>query len=89
MSKVIAGITMSVDGYIAGSDDGPGRGLGIGGERGFAKRWQAGTSTSSRSSWRRWCSAPGSASSKGSRNHSTWSSSVSDNRRSQRSSSTA
>ena len=33
MSKVIAGITTSVDGYIAGPDDGPGRGLGIGGER--------------------------------------------------------
>jgi dihydrofolate reductase len=32
MSKVVAGITMSVDGYIAGPDDGPGRGLGIGGE---------------------------------------------------------
>ena len=33
MSKVIAGITTSVDGYIAGPDDGPERGLGIGGER--------------------------------------------------------
>jgi len=33
MSKVIAGITTSVDGYITGPDDGPGRGLGIGGER--------------------------------------------------------
>jgi dihydrofolate reductase len=33
MSKVIAGITMSVDGYITGPDDGPGCGLGIGGER--------------------------------------------------------
>jgi dihydrofolate reductase len=33
MGKVIAGITMSVDGYIAGPDDGPGRGLGDGGER--------------------------------------------------------
>jgi dihydrofolate reductase len=33
MSKVIAGITMSVDGYIAGPDDGPGKGLGEGGER--------------------------------------------------------
>ena len=31
--KVAAGITVSVDGYIAGPDDGPGRGLGIGGER--------------------------------------------------------
>ena len=33
MTKVVAGITMSVDGYITGPDDGPGRGLGIGGER--------------------------------------------------------
>ncbi len=33
MSKVIAGITTSVDGYITGPDDGPGRGLGTGGER--------------------------------------------------------
>jgi dihydrofolate reductase len=33
MGKVTAGITVSVDGYVAGPDDGPGRGLGIGGER--------------------------------------------------------
>ncbi len=33
MSKVIAGITTSVGGYIAGPDDGPGCGLGVGGER--------------------------------------------------------
>lgn len=33
MTRVIAGITTSVDGYVAGPDDGPGRGLGIGGER--------------------------------------------------------
>ncbi|MHB8241539.1 MAG: dihydrofolate reductase family protein [Solirubrobacteraceae bacterium] len=33
MSKVTAGITVSVDGYIAAPDDGPGRGLGAGGER--------------------------------------------------------
>jgi dihydrofolate reductase len=33
MSKVMAQITTSVDGYIAGPDDGPGRGLGTGGER--------------------------------------------------------
>ena len=33
MVKVIAGITTSVDGYVAGPDDGPSRGLGIGGER--------------------------------------------------------
>jgi hypothetical protein len=32
-SKVIAGITTSVDGYITGPDDGPGCGLGVGGER--------------------------------------------------------
>jgi dihydrofolate reductase len=33
MTKVLAGITTSVDGYIAGPNDGPGRGLGEGGER--------------------------------------------------------
>jgi dihydrofolate reductase len=33
MTKVLAGITTSVDGYITGPDDGPGKGLGIGGER--------------------------------------------------------
>lgn len=33
MSKVLAGITTSVDGYFVGPDDGPGRGLGVGGER--------------------------------------------------------
>ncbi len=33
MSRVVAGITISVDGYITGPDDGPGCGLGIGGER--------------------------------------------------------
>jgi dihydrofolate reductase len=33
MTKVIAGITTSVDGYVAGPNDGPGNGLGDGGER--------------------------------------------------------
>ena len=33
MAKVVATITTSVDGYIAGPDDGPGKGLGEGGER--------------------------------------------------------
>jgi dihydrofolate reductase len=33
MTKVAAGITASLDGYIAGPNDGPGRGLGDGGER--------------------------------------------------------
>jgi dihydrofolate reductase len=33
MSKVIASITTSVDGYITGPDDGPALGLGRGGER--------------------------------------------------------
>ena len=33
MSKVVAQITTSLDGYITGPDDGPGVGLGIGGER--------------------------------------------------------
>src|SRR4051794_6662474 len=31
--SVIANITTSIDGYIAGPDDGPGKGLGEGGER--------------------------------------------------------
>ncbi len=33
MTKVAAGITTSLDGYITGPNDGPGRGLGDGGER--------------------------------------------------------
>src|SRR5215204_3797785 len=33
MTKVLAGITTSVDGYIAGPNDGPGKGLGERGER--------------------------------------------------------
>jgi dihydrofolate reductase len=33
MTKVLAGITISVDGYVAGPEDGPGKGLGEGGER--------------------------------------------------------
>jgi dihydrofolate reductase len=33
MAKIIAAITMSVDGYITGPNDGPGKGLGDGGER--------------------------------------------------------
>jgi dihydrofolate reductase len=33
MGKVVAAITTSVDGYVAGPDDGPGKGLGAGGER--------------------------------------------------------
>ena len=33
MTKILAGITTSVDGYVAGPDDVPGRGLGEGGER--------------------------------------------------------
>src|SRR2546423_15540899 len=33
MTKVLAGITTSVDGYVAGPDDGTGKGLGEGGER--------------------------------------------------------
>jgi dihydrofolate reductase len=32
-AKVAAGITVSVDGYVTGPDDGPGCGLGVGGER--------------------------------------------------------
>jgi dihydrofolate reductase len=33
MTKIIAAITISVDGYITGPDDGPEKGLGEGGER--------------------------------------------------------
>ena len=33
MGKVLAGITISLDGYITGPNDGPGAGLGEGGER--------------------------------------------------------
>jgi dihydrofolate reductase len=33
MTKVLAGITTSVDGYVAGPNDGPGKGLGERGER--------------------------------------------------------
>ena len=33
MGKVIASITTSIDGYVTGPDDGPGQGLGRGGER--------------------------------------------------------
>jgi dihydrofolate reductase len=33
MTQVLAGITTSLDGYIAGPDDGPAKGLGEGGER--------------------------------------------------------
>jgi dihydrofolate reductase len=33
MSKVLAGITISLDGYVTGPNDGPGAGLGEGGER--------------------------------------------------------
>ena len=33
MTKVLSGITTSIDGYVAGPDDRPGQGLGEGGER--------------------------------------------------------
>jgi dihydrofolate reductase len=33
VQKVVSGITTSVDGYVAGANDGPGHGLGEGGER--------------------------------------------------------
>src|SRR5919201_3978546 len=33
MTKVLAGITMSVDGFITGPNDGPGKGLGDRGEQ--------------------------------------------------------
>jgi dihydrofolate reductase len=33
MTKIMAGITTSLDGYVVGPDDRPGQGLGVGGER--------------------------------------------------------
>jgi dihydrofolate reductase len=43
MTKVFAAISTSIDGYVTGPDDGPGRGLGTGGERlhawVFGGRW--------------------------------------------------
>ena len=33
MTGVLAAITTSIDGYVAGPEDGPGKGLGEGGER--------------------------------------------------------
>ena len=43
MGRVLSGITTSVDGYITGPNDGPGRGLGDGGARlhawVFGGRW--------------------------------------------------
>src|SRR5207237_5388240 len=33
MARVVAGITTSLDGYVTGPNDGPGKGLGEGGER--------------------------------------------------------
>lgn len=38
--KVVAGITVSLDGYVTGPDDRPGQGLGVGGER--LHRWVMG-----------------------------------------------
>ena len=32
MNKVVLCMSMSLDGFIAAADDGPGRGLGVGGE---------------------------------------------------------
>jgi hypothetical protein len=43
MSKIVAGITISVDGYITGPGGGPEYGLGVGGERlGQAQRGDPG-----------------------------------------------
>jgi hypothetical protein len=33
MGRVLASITTSLDGFVTGPDDGPGCGLGVGGER--------------------------------------------------------
>ena len=62
--KVVAGLTTSVDGYYAGPDDGPGCGLGVGGER--LHYWVFGGP---------WTSVVASDSSKGSTRTSTWRSS--------------
>ncbi|MGH7723323.1 MAG: dihydrofolate reductase family protein [Candidatus Dormibacteria bacterium] len=59
MAKVIAGITTSIDGYITGPDDVPGKGLGEGGERlhhwVFGGPWHygedAGTATGEDAAW--------------------------------------
>ena len=49
MGRVISGITTSLDGYIAGPNDGPGKGLGEGGERlhywVFGRPWSYATGT--------------------------------------------
>jgi dihydrofolate reductase len=54
VGNVAAGITTSVDGYITGPDDGPGRGLGTGGERlhywVFGGPWSYGSSERGRPS---------------------------------------
>ncbi len=46
MGRVISGITTSIDGYVTGPNDGPGRGLGDGGERlhswVFERHWSYG-----------------------------------------------
>jgi hypothetical protein len=49
MGKVVADITMSLDGFVTGPGDAPGRGLGEGGER--LHNWVMG------GPWRRYCSA--------------------------------
>ena len=41
MTKVTAAITMSLDGFITGPNDGPVRGLGDGGERLYSQRSRA------------------------------------------------
>ena len=50
MARVTAGVTTSLDGYITGPNDGPGRGLGEGGERlhywVFGRPWRYGEDTS-------------------------------------------
>jgi dihydrofolate reductase len=46
MTKVITGLSVSLDGFIAGADDGPSRPLGAGGERLF--RWYSDGDTPSR-----------------------------------------
>jgi len=45
MGKVLAGITISVDGFITGPRDDPGCGLGVGGERAAVARCRHPAST--------------------------------------------
>ena len=51
MGKVLAGITVSVDGFITGPGDGPGCRLGVGGERLHYWVWSRSAACSGRAVW--------------------------------------